>query len=328
MSKSYVPVPTALATDAEMSNRAVRIYTILGKYADYRTRLAWPTHRTVARDLGCSIPTIERGVRELRESGWITVQQRYSRGPNLYRLNEEPVTEADARSEHLAELERADQVIGIDDDLDEPEAENDGRGVLGAAAETDVRVLAHPISCAAPIPSRLMLHSDVYTKNETHLPPRGAVRPEEGVEKGFDPLEACGLFDTGPCRAPVKEPGARDLAYELRSAWQRERPAALPGDINVAACAGQISAMRRGGVTTTELRSMINLFVQVKGFQITGAAPWKSFLARRHALLLKVRTAAEAIAAENDPEYWTPKPVDSDEENRRWLEEQMGQVAA
>lgn len=304
MTKPYAGVPRALVSDRAVSDRAVRVYAALTRFAD-RTKRAWPAQKTLATELDCSVPTIERAIRELRETGWITVSRRWAGGPNQYVINDEP---------DLPEDEEPD---GPDRDC---EGSNDGDSALTPA-----------ITAGGQLPSAEMTHTKRYLLNETPLAPRGAlvsVPRIEGFEDGFDPLEACGLFGTGPVIAPAKEPGARQLAEELRAAWARDRPGALPGDINVRAVAGQISAMRRGGVTVPELRSMINLFVQVKGYLAEGAPPWKCFLARRHNLLLKVRTNAEAVAAETDPEYWRVKPVDAEEENRRWYAEQFGAVPA
>lgn len=300
MSKAHLRIPYDLLTGAlAPSRRAQNTYGVLACFADYKTRLAWPSHRTVAEKMNCSVPTVERGIRELRETGWITIERRKTRGPNVYHLNEAPVlTEAPAEQVPIPSL-----LMGWEE--------------------------VHPIKNDGPIPSKVMAHSDVYTQNlETLTAPRAVAPPPDVIEAGFDPLEACGLFGTGPVISPAKEPGSRQLAEELRAAWARDRPQAMPGDINVRAIAGQMAALRRGGVTTAELRSMINLFVQVKGYLAEGAPPWKCFLARRHVLLLKVRNQAEAVAAETDPAYWQVKPVDAEEESRAWYAAQFPAVPA
>lgn len=307
MTKPYAGVPRALVADRAVSDRAVRVYAALTRFAD-RTKRAWPAQRTLATELDCSVPTIERAVRELRDTGWISVRRRWAGGPNEYVINDEPVPD---------ESDQEPEDEGPDRDC---EGSNDGDSSLMPAINSD-----------GDQPSDETAHTKRYSLNETTRAPRGAlVRTTgiEGLEVGFDPLEACGLFGTGPVIAPAKEPGTRQLAEELRAAWTRDRPQAMPGDINVKAIAGQMAAMRRGGVTTAELRSMINLFVQVKGYIADGAPPWKCFLSRRHMLLLKVRTQAEAVAAENDPEFWQVKPVDSDAENQAWYAEQFGAAVA
>lgn len=312
MAKAYAGVPRALVTDRAVSDRAVRVYAVLTRFAD-RHKRAWPSQKTVAAELDCSVPTIERAVRELRSAGWITVSRRWPGGPNQYVINDEPVFDES----------ESDQ----DPEDDEPEGpDNDCAG-----SKDGDSTLTPAITSCGQLPSGGEAHTKRLSMNETNRAPRWALATTtgiEGLEVGFDPLEACGLFGTGPMIAPAKEPGSRQLAEELRAAWSRDRPQAMPGDINVKAVAGQISAMRRGGVSTAELRSMINLFVQVKGYLAEGAPPWKSFLARRHVLLLKVRTNAQAVAAENDPEFWQVKPVDSEAENRAWYAEQFGAVPA
>lgn len=320
MPETYAAVPRALIEDAGVGSRAKTVYAALTKFAN-RERLAWPFQATVAKAAGCSVPTVERAVRELKASGWITIEKRFAAGPNTYRLNlqaepDEPDEEQVAEPDEDDCREQLDET-GAQDEAGHP---NDG-----------VSVRRSPIKSEGSLPSKVRALSDTYLENEEHLPPRGAVRAAgrvEGLDDGFDPMAACGLFDTAAPAPAVKEPGARALAFELRDAWARSGPGALPGDINVAAVSGQIAAMRRGGVTAVELRAMIALFVEARGFLVEGALPWRCFLSRRHALLLKVRTAADAKAAENDPGYWKPEQRDWREESATWYAEQFGQVPA
>lgn len=307
MDLSYAAVPRALVADRFVTHHGARLYAVLTRYAN-TDRQAWPSQRTLSEEMDCSIRQVERSVAVLRDSGWVTVERRWPGGPNRYTLRLEP-TFLDPESDP----EEGEQ---------EPE-END----CGAWAEDD-STLTPPDKDGGTHPTGMAALSYRYKEKEENLAARVPLRSDEAIEDGFDPAKTCGLFDTLAAPAPAKTPGARALAIELRSAWMRERPAALAGDINVAAVSGQMASWMRTGVSAAELRSMINLFVEVKGFQAEGIEPWRCFLARRHTLLQKVRTTAEAQRAENDPEYWKPAAYDWREESARWLAEQAGGMAA
>lgn len=315
MSKPYLRIPADLIGGTSgLSPRAMATFIGLASFADYRTRLAWPSHTTLAAKIGKSVPTVERALRELRETGWVSLQRRVARGPNVYHLNEEPVlTEDEAPG---AEPEPEQEPVPVEDD-----GCAEGRipsPVMGYRPR-------YPIKTDAHNPSEMMAHSDVYTRNKKTLTALRAVAPRDGIEEGFDPAQACGLFESDPAPVPAKATGARALAYELRSAWMRERPEALPGDMNVGALGGQIAAWMRGGVTDTEIHQMIELFVTASGLQVKGAPPWKSFLAKRHLMLKKIRDAAAAEAAETDPDYWKPSAVhDWKAESEAWHLAQFG----
>lgn len=61
--------------DAEVSDRAVRLYALLGRYADNHGK-AFPLRRTLAERLRCSVNSLDRAVRELIAAGALVVTQR------------------------------------------------------------------------------------------------------------------------------------------------------------------------------------------------------------------------------------------------------------
>lgn len=76
--------------DAEISDRAIRLYAVLCRYANDQTGECFPARSTLAKRLGCSANTIDRARAELEEIGALTREQRTDgRGgqtSNLYTL--------------------------------------------------------------------------------------------------------------------------------------------------------------------------------------------------------------------------------------------------
>jgi hypothetical protein len=62
--------------DAEISDRAVRLYGLLGRYADAKGE-AFPRRRTLAERLNCSINSLDRAVAELKSIGALETADRW-----------------------------------------------------------------------------------------------------------------------------------------------------------------------------------------------------------------------------------------------------------
>jgi hypothetical protein len=62
--------------DLPISDRAVRLYAILSRYAD-SDGYCWPSRRTLAERITCSVDTLDRAVRELVDGGVLEVTARY-----------------------------------------------------------------------------------------------------------------------------------------------------------------------------------------------------------------------------------------------------------
>lgn len=75
--------------DAGVSDGAIRLYCVLGRYADADGD-SYPSRRTLAERMGCSTDTVDRRTRELVDLGALSVAPRYDtdgdRTSNLYRL--------------------------------------------------------------------------------------------------------------------------------------------------------------------------------------------------------------------------------------------------
>ena len=63
---------------AEVSDRAVRLYAILARYADNETLQAFPSRETLAKRAGCNAKAVTKAVNELVEIGAVVKQHRKS----------------------------------------------------------------------------------------------------------------------------------------------------------------------------------------------------------------------------------------------------------
>lgn len=68
-------VPKALIRDPELSSDAKILWQIINDYAG-TNRLAFPSHSTLAKDMGKSVASIKRYIDELIRNRWLTAQNR------------------------------------------------------------------------------------------------------------------------------------------------------------------------------------------------------------------------------------------------------------
>jgi hypothetical protein len=64
--------------DAGLSDKAIRLYVVLARYADNRTRQAFPSRETLASRMQCSTKSIDRATEELIQVGAVSKTQRYN----------------------------------------------------------------------------------------------------------------------------------------------------------------------------------------------------------------------------------------------------------
>jgi hypothetical protein len=64
--------------DLDISDRAVRLYAVLARYADSETHKAYPSRDTLAKRLRCSTKSVDRAAQELVDSGAMTKQHRHN----------------------------------------------------------------------------------------------------------------------------------------------------------------------------------------------------------------------------------------------------------
>jgi len=291
-SGSFAMAPRAMVADHAVSDRAVRLYCVLTRYANTRDE-AWPSQATLAKDLGCSKPTIERAVRELRETGWITVHRRAAGAGNLYRIHRIP-------------------------ELPEDEDPQDAFAPTPEPGPKQTSYMARDLVERTPpgifsdgrVPSavRSQLYRDPENEKETS-PPRAAVRRRTQTDPDdmLDPARSLGLWDSpAPTAVSPAEANNMNLAREFRDAW-RQVPGSLPMEANLKALAAHFKALRSDDVSVAEIRSMIHLFVTVPGLRNSDAPPWRDFLYRRRQLLQLVRRDESGRRMEADPgTYQTP----------------------
>jgi hypothetical protein len=74
----YSMVPEWLI-EADLSDRAVRLYALLHRYAN-SDRAGFPSRTTLARRIRCSVDSIDRAIRELRAAGVLEANHRFDDG--------------------------------------------------------------------------------------------------------------------------------------------------------------------------------------------------------------------------------------------------------
>lgn len=64
-------------TDSDISDRAVRLYTVMCQFADNDTGHCHPSRAAIAERMrGCSVDTVDRAMKELVSIGAVTVKHR------------------------------------------------------------------------------------------------------------------------------------------------------------------------------------------------------------------------------------------------------------
>jgi hypothetical protein len=98
--RRFAQIPEDLITDGRLSDRAVRLWCRLDRYAG-RDGRAFPKIATLAADIGCSTASVDRALAELVHAGWITRERAWPGGPCRTTLLDEPITPAKEGDPHL-----------------------------------------------------------------------------------------------------------------------------------------------------------------------------------------------------------------------------------
>jgi DNA-binding transcriptional MocR family regulator len=77
-SELYFSILPEWVLDADLSDKAIRLYAVLARYADHRTHEAFPSRETLAQRMRCSARSVDRAALELIASGVITKRQRHN----------------------------------------------------------------------------------------------------------------------------------------------------------------------------------------------------------------------------------------------------------
>jgi DNA-binding MarR family transcriptional regulator len=81
----FTQVPNHMLNNKDLSAVAKLVYAKLLSYA-WNNNLVFPGQETMAEDIGLSKSTVNRGIQELEEKGWLEIQRRGQGKTNLYVL--------------------------------------------------------------------------------------------------------------------------------------------------------------------------------------------------------------------------------------------------
>jgi DNA-binding transcriptional MocR family regulator len=108
MDEPFVMVPVRLLTDERLTSVAVHVYGLIFRW-ERKSKQPWPGRKRLAEEVGCSFDTIDRALRLLESTGWITVEERPGK-PHLYHRGDgrvaAPVRPSRARASQKAAARR------------------------------------------------------------------------------------------------------------------------------------------------------------------------------------------------------------------------------
>ena len=81
----FTQVPNHLLNSKDLSPIAKLVYAKLLSYA-WHNNLVFPGQETMAEAIGTSKSTVNRGIQELEDKGWLNIQRRGQGKTNLYVL--------------------------------------------------------------------------------------------------------------------------------------------------------------------------------------------------------------------------------------------------
>ncbi|MFL4491766.1 helix-turn-helix domain-containing protein [Streptomyces sp. VTCC 41912] len=279
----WVQTPHVFILDHKISDAAFRIGCLLAKYAG-ANGCAFPKQSTLAKDLNWSLRTVSRRITELRESGWLRSERRWSGGPCNYYL---------ATPE---EMGYAKSGVGVTPKV--AQQEGDSKNLLPSEGPHAPRTAPRRTSRRAE-EERRAAEEDQYDPakamglwdDETAARPDsedarggwGAVRRDEGSSSRRPGP------DTGPglARHWRETVGAQSWAFGLES--------------NVKALAAHFVKLKQAGFTPDELRAMSELYATTEGLRNSRALAWRDFIGKRALLIDAVRKGREAGAVNERP---------------------------
>jgi DNA-binding MarR family transcriptional regulator len=68
----FTQIPNDAISDTELTHAQFRVYSYLMRRANTEAR-AWPSHRTIAKDIGMDKSTVSNAIKALVAAGWVTV---------------------------------------------------------------------------------------------------------------------------------------------------------------------------------------------------------------------------------------------------------------
>ena len=94
----YAQIPRwILRAGDKLSHGAVRLYGVIMTYADNSTRAAFPSREKLAEDMGISVATVKRAIKELEEFGAVEVTRRRNKKTGNFYANHYVLVFSDPR---------------------------------------------------------------------------------------------------------------------------------------------------------------------------------------------------------------------------------------
>jgi hypothetical protein len=311
--KQWASVPDGLIRSGA-SSRAIVVYALLMRYAN-KDRTAWPRQSTLARELECSRATVERAVKELRESGWVTATRRTEGGVCEYLMHRSPVAAlceppltddggVPSRMREHKEREPLNEKDKLASQAPPRFAAVSPRAQAKLQAQRDA--LLDPANCPdlMDAPAERGYAALAAAQNEEDRDFHAAVKARRGARAQRAIIDEINTFEDRPAPSRGVRTIDGDSPMGLALGWRRRmQEARVAGalDTNVKALARFFKVMLQEGATPEQIRMMANLFAEHEGLRNDAVAPWRDFLYQRHLLLRRTRRALDQQAALADP---------------------------
>lgn len=242
----FTMVPDGVLLEADLSDRAFRLWVILRRRADYQTGECYPSRSWMAERLRCSRDTVDRAMTELLDLGAVTKESRYDdRGDqtsNLYVVRWfQGRTDAEGGrtdAEGGSRTDAAPPAAGVRPNLDTPDLDQEGSRTAPVVAESSPRGDSKP----AGKQRRTDPRSDVLTREwwdalevkpvQTYVAARGVVDRAlkagwtetelRAVLRRIDPPLSGGRLDY--VRGRMND---RPGAGAVNQAWDRDAPSTV-----------------------------------------------------------------------------------------------------
>jgi hypothetical protein len=77
-----------LRSGGKLSSTAIHLYAVIMTYADNITKFGFPSRETLAEDMGVSVATVKRAIKELEEADVVKVKREYNKKTGNFRSNQ------------------------------------------------------------------------------------------------------------------------------------------------------------------------------------------------------------------------------------------------
>lgn len=106
----YAQTPVwVLRAGDKLTSHARSLYGVIMSYADNTTRTAFPGRETLAEDMGVSVATVKRAIKELEDFGALIVERRRNKRTGNFYANHYTLVFADPRSPQEADFPRQEE---------------------------------------------------------------------------------------------------------------------------------------------------------------------------------------------------------------------------